>query len=229
LANVKQQLLNAAASRKSRVRRSGAEIRRRLLESARDVFSSKGFSAASTREIAERAEVAEGLLFRHFRTKVLLFEKAIVEPITRFINDYADRAVERARLSPVENVDEDLTQEYVSGLYGLLRKNRHAIMAMLSANAHSEGVGARFNQKDSAISEALDRLLDHADQEMINAAGYRDVDASVNPRAVFGMILSLAVLDDFLFPHGERYPSEKRVIKEIVSLVLHGVRHRPEH
>ena len=50
-----------------------------LLEAARKVFVEKG-AAATTREIAERAGVSEGLLFQRYRTKADLFFAALAPP-----------------------------------------------------------------------------------------------------------------------------------------------------
>lgn len=50
-----------------------------LLEAAREVFVEKG-PAATTREIAERAGVSEGLLFQRYDTKADLFFAALAPP-----------------------------------------------------------------------------------------------------------------------------------------------------
>jgi AcrR family transcriptional regulator len=52
-----------------RTRRSGDEIRARMLAAARAIFAERGYAGASTKEIAQRADVAEVLLFRHFGNK----------------------------------------------------------------------------------------------------------------------------------------------------------------
>lgn len=60
---------------------SGArtEKQARILRAAVEVFAEKGYAAASTSEIAQRAGVAEGTIFRHYKTKKdLLF--SIVAP-----------------------------------------------------------------------------------------------------------------------------------------------------
>jgi AcrR family transcriptional regulator len=54
--------------------------RERLLGAARSVFAGKGYQAATTREIAARAGVAELTLFRHFTSKQGLFE-ALLEQV----------------------------------------------------------------------------------------------------------------------------------------------------
>ena len=40
-----------------------------ILERSLELFSSKGFKATSTRSIADAAEVSEGLIFKHFKSK----------------------------------------------------------------------------------------------------------------------------------------------------------------
>ena len=49
----------------------------RILDAALDVFSQKGFHSATTDEIAERAGVGKGTLYRHFETKEKLFEELV--------------------------------------------------------------------------------------------------------------------------------------------------------
>ncbi|MHB8066249.1 MAG: TetR/AcrR family transcriptional regulator, partial [Ruminiclostridium sp.] len=42
---------------------------KRILEAAIQISNEKGFSSATTSEIAKRAGVAEGTIFRYFKTK----------------------------------------------------------------------------------------------------------------------------------------------------------------
>lgn len=50
-----------------------AESRRRILESARDVFFRDGFMRANLDEVAEKAGVAKGTLYRYFESKADLY------------------------------------------------------------------------------------------------------------------------------------------------------------
>jgi len=52
----------------------------KIVQAASEIFAEKGFAASSTSEIAQRAGVAEGTIFRHYKTKKdLLF--SIVAPV----------------------------------------------------------------------------------------------------------------------------------------------------
>jgi len=50
-----------------------AEIRRRILDAAKDIFFRDGFMASNLDEIAERANVAKGTLYRHFDSKAQIY------------------------------------------------------------------------------------------------------------------------------------------------------------
>lgn len=41
----------------------------KILEAAIEIFAEKGYASTSTSEIAKRAGVAEGTIFRHYKTK----------------------------------------------------------------------------------------------------------------------------------------------------------------
>lgn len=53
----------------------------KILEAAIKIFSEKGYSAATTSEIAREAEVAEGTIFRYFKTKKDILRKVMVKLI----------------------------------------------------------------------------------------------------------------------------------------------------
>ena len=56
------------------IRLDGGERRKGIVEAALPLFARKGFARTTTREIAEAAQVSEALLFKHFATKVALYE-----------------------------------------------------------------------------------------------------------------------------------------------------------
>jgi AcrR family transcriptional regulator len=59
----------------------GAERRRLILSSAAEVFQTSGFDGARIKEIAERAGIAEAMIYRHFPSKQDLFNEAILAPL----------------------------------------------------------------------------------------------------------------------------------------------------
>lgn len=72
------------------------DTRLALLAAGRDLFAKKGFSGATTAEIAARAGVTEGAFFHHFPNKKALFASAF-ELLER---ELAVRAMAQARGKP---------------------------------------------------------------------------------------------------------------------------------
>jgi len=67
-----------AGERGSRAERK-AQSRRRILEAAREVFFRDGFMAANLDEVAERAGVAKGTLYRYFESKADLYVAVLAD------------------------------------------------------------------------------------------------------------------------------------------------------
>jgi AcrR family transcriptional regulator len=88
--------------------------REHIIEAASEVFRAHGFSAARTKEIAERAGVAQPTLFRHFKTKKELFLAAVFEPLEQITRRLVDRDL-------VEAADGRARSDmYLAGLEGHL-------------------------------------------------------------------------------------------------------------
>ncbi len=64
---------------RARVEGSGEETRKRILDAAQNLFATHGFSATTTKAIAERAEVPGGLIFYYFPSKKALLEAVVGE------------------------------------------------------------------------------------------------------------------------------------------------------
>jgi TetR/AcrR family transcriptional regulator, transcriptional repressor of aconitase len=60
-------------------RMSGDSRRRQILDAAKQCFAEYGFAGTTTKKVAAAAGISEGLLFRHFPTKVALHTEILVE------------------------------------------------------------------------------------------------------------------------------------------------------
>ncbi len=71
----------------------GRNTRERILIAAQEVFSQKGFHQATMDEIAERAEVGKGTIYRHFPSKENLFHQ-LVQIRLKELEAEADRVLD---------------------------------------------------------------------------------------------------------------------------------------
>jgi hypothetical protein len=94
---------------------------------------------------------------------------------------------------------------------------------------------ARVHQDDplhQAATDVVEKLAKTFSQMelIINAEGAAQqltgMDAPITSAAGIGMIMSLAVLDDWLLTPGSPQPAAARVTNEITTMILHGISHR---
>ena len=88
------------------------EKQRRILDAAMEVFAERGYAGASTSEIAKRAGVAEGTIFRHYKTKKDLLI-GIVAPV--FFRFAAPQLLEE--VYGIFRAEYDTFEDFVRALY----------------------------------------------------------------------------------------------------------------
>lgn len=207
------------------VRRGPVEIRNLVLRAAHDLFAEQGYHGTKTREIAERATVAEPVIFRNFGSKAELFEESILAPFSDFVTEWADSW----RTEPLASADPfEITRTFVKGFYGLVLEHRELLRTLFAARvqggdeALAEVAGRVVDQFAVNLSTMRSLLLDHG-----GARHWAGIDPPVTVAVAVGSVLSLVVLDDWVFVQGERRPGRDRQVEELAQLLLHGVAHRP--
>ncbi|NOU68226.1 TetR family transcriptional regulator [Paenibacillus sp. LMG 31461] len=61
----------------------------KIVQAAVEIFSEKGFAGSSTSEIAQKAGVAEGTIFRHYKTKKELLLSIVAPMMSKLIAPFA--------------------------------------------------------------------------------------------------------------------------------------------
>jgi AcrR family transcriptional regulator len=196
------------------LRRKGFdEVHELLLTSAREVFALRGYSGATTSEIARRAGASEPLLFRHFGSKSGLFEASVIAPFSSFVTTFTETWVHREDPHPVEL----LVQEFTSWTYLELRKHRSLALALLGSLVHDDGPEV----DPAALRQLLDQCVAVIDHEA-RLRDWQDVDVPVATRLMLGTILAAALFKEWFFESLPR-PDDQRIINQMVALVLRGV------
>jgi AcrR family transcriptional regulator len=81
--------------------RNIADKRARIIAAAQILFTQKGYSQTSIKAIADHAEVAAGLVIKHFDSKLKLFEAALIEALAGSDIDASVKAGFGMRLAEV--------------------------------------------------------------------------------------------------------------------------------
>lgn len=197
-----------AGTDRKRPRRSSVEVRRLILEAAADVFAEKSYAGATTREIAERADVAEPTMFRIYGNKDALFEAAVLAPFERFMVEFTERWL--AAEIPGGEPGAVLTQ-FVTELHALVVANR----TLFSAIATSEHpmVGAQ-----AAVSR-LERV-----GEAISSTYGIEFDVPVAVRIATVAVVATTMLETSFFPPELR---GDRLLNELIRMLVGSTLYAP--
>ncbi|MCX2930085.1 helix-turn-helix domain containing protein [Mycobacterium sp. CVI_P3] len=207
-----------------RARRGPREVQDLVLKAADRLFTSQGYHGTTTRQIAEEAGVGEPVIFRNFGSKAGLFEQATLRPFTEFLTNWVSSW---EREQPATTNAEKIVRSFVTGFYGVVDEHRELIKTLISARA--QGGDQELDRVSAAVSDKVAEalrimrraLLDHGEPRH-----YDRLDPPLTVAVSAGAVMSVLLLDDWLFPSRERRPSRKRQIDELTQMLLHGIAHR---
>jgi AcrR family transcriptional regulator len=204
-----------ADSAPRRPRRRPGEAREALVAAARDAFIDAGYQGASLRQIAAKAGTTQAILYRYFPSKAELFKESVLGPFEAFVTALVDgwRAT-HVSATPTN----DLIAGFTESLYDFSLSHRGLIAALLAADAHGgESTGGAKESFRRTIADVVARALEDA-----VSRGWADIDVEVAVPITMSLIISTALLDDWLFDPAAR-PDRDRILKEIVRYEIRAI------
>ncbi|TGE33507.1 TetR/AcrR family transcriptional regulator [Desulfosporosinus sp. Sb-LF] len=191
----------------------------KILKAALTVFTEKGYSASTTSEIARVAGVAEGTIFRHFKTKKEILLATLIPLVQNFIGPGVDNSLHDLLLQydhlPMEDVLllilED-RQKHVTALWPLLR------IVIIEANFHPELKDALINDVVGRVQESFLAFLQ---QRQFKGELRDDLDAWTMMRSIVGAVV-IYLVSRSLFPEREQGKDNRQELRAIVDIFLRG-------
>ncbi|HET7205640.1 MAG TPA: helix-turn-helix domain-containing protein, partial [Terriglobales bacterium] len=107
-------------SASSRRRKHKEELRRFILDAAREIFVRQGYESFSMRKLAEKIEYSPGSVYLHFKSKEELFECLVEESFARLLKTLAALRNGKEWQDPVEELKKGM-RAYVE--FGLRNPN----------------------------------------------------------------------------------------------------------
>lgn len=203
-------------------RMTGDERREEILRSAISLFSQRGFSGTTTREIARGAGVSEAMVFRHFATKDELYG-AILH--TKSCSDGIDKFPWEQNLTLQEAIkNKDDYAVFYNIAFDALNKHESDVgfMRLLFFSALEE-----HNLAERFFNEFVSRVYDFI-SDYIKGRQDDGVMREVNPRIVVRSFLGMLIhhsLNNILWDKNRRLlnVSTEEAAKNFAEILLRGV------
>jgi AcrR family transcriptional regulator len=188
-----------------------------LLDAARAVFLEHGIRATSA-EVAKRAGVSEGTLFKRFRTKEQLFHAAMSVPLeddsAQFVGSLASRVGQGSLREQFEEV----------ALLGIAFFRKIVPLHMMSWSSQSKNDGnGPYNEKGEHRAIQGRRLFEGYFEGERRIGRLRNVDVSVLARTFMGAVYNFVAME-VIVGQGDPLPMPAETfVRGLVDILLRGV------
>jgi AcrR family transcriptional regulator len=185
-----------------------AEVKERILQAAAIVFARHGYQKATTREIAEEADVAEGSIFYHFQSKRGLLLALIEASVNEWLAPVSPAQADDLRTS---------MREMLCRRFALVEQNRTLLSVLIHEVRLDEDLRRQYG--DRILRTAVGKLEGRLN-EWLALGKLRPVNTAVVARAIVGSFLSFMMLHPD--PELESVPSDE-IVTSLIDFYWRGL------
>ena len=191
----------------------GEATKAKILQAARQVMAQKGFTRATTSEIAKAAGVAEGTIFRYFKTKkdilLSLIPREIIETLALIIEGNS------------KVWDEEFLTQLIKNRLQLIKENLDVIKILVYESQFNPELKEYFLQN---VILKLSGMMENYFQQKINQGEFKPVNPKIATRTLVGMVGVFVMWKEFLKADKHDSFTEDQVVGEIVDIFLNGIK-----
>lgn len=184
----------------------------KITESALKLFSRKGYTGATTKEIAKEAGVAEVTLFRYFPSKEKLFEEAI--------NANSFLPALKGLLPEIKDMEYEKALFKIAGKFLETLSLRKDLIRIMHSEAHR--YPDKINKIYHSFVDGLFKALASYFAYMQERGVLRKFDPESGARAFLGMFFAYFTAEEFLMSKKYRAVDQDAIIKEFLGIYARG-------
>ncbi len=194
-----------------------------ILEASLKLFAEKGYHASSTSEIAKEAGVAEGTIFRHFKSKKDILLTLTAPLFLKFISPYLLKDVKAMLEDSSTNVQTTLENIYKNRLE-LIENNWDRFRIIFQeATFHPEIKAAVIEN----IAKPARNMLQLFAEKQIQSGSFRNIPAPTVARSIFSMMLGFIFFKHIAFPEDNAKIDDEQELSIMTDVLLHGLMKKP--
>lgn len=170
------------------------EKQKEIIAAATVLFAEKGYAATSTSEIAKKAGVAEGTIFRHYKSKKELLLSIVSPMMINLLAPIVKKDINQVLDNKYENM-EDFLRAMIENRTEFLKKNIHLFRILIQEIPFHPELKNKFKEKIAdEVFHKLGMIISHfqlkGQIEMLPPETIIRLSAS----AIFGYIISRNII-----------------------------------
>lgn len=207
LAGLREPDANASTRRERRI----AARRAQILDAAEAVFAAKGYHRATTREIAEAADVSEGTLYNYFANKRDLF--------IGLMTSRTDALVQSIAEVQAHSVEETMAQ-LLAGQFARMRTHHQFRLFLQEARLDPELNRTLVELMLPRVSQQVERLM----AGLIDGGVMRRVDPEIANWTLMSAVVGLALFTDLGAAPVLESISAAALAEQVSDIFINGLR-----
>lgn len=201
-------------------RKKSAITQETILKAAIKIFSEKGYSAATTSEIAQEAGVAEGTIFRYFSKKKELLYQIAQKTIDLFSHHIAFSTLEEVLKENETKDAKILLKALIMDRLILLEQYFPYIKVVFYEAQFHEDIREMIHEK--IVKKGM-LLMQTVFAQRTIAGEFKTIDSNIATRSLIGMIVAMFLQKKFI-PSPHFTNNLEGEIDIIIDIFLNGIR-----
>ncbi|MBM7585178.1 AcrR family transcriptional regulator [Bacillus pakistanensis] len=194
------------------------EKQKKILESAIEIFAEKGYSATSTNEIAKKAGVAEGTIFRHYKTKKDLLLSIVAPTMAKLVAPFVIKDLNKVLDTKYETYEAFL-KALILNRQAFLKENMAAFRILIQEIPFHPELKEQFKEHiANKLFERVQRIIEHY-QELGQVIS---MPSQAVLRFTLSSIFGFLIARHLLLPEAD-WDNEKE-IEYTIHMIMNGVK-----
>ncbi|MDB5083693.1 MAG: DNA-binding transcriptional regulator, AcrR family [Bacilli bacterium] len=189
----------------------------KIIQAAVEMFAEKGYAATSTSEIAQKAGVAEGTIFRHYKTKKELLISIVTPIMSKLVAPFVLRDFHKVLDSEYEHF-EDFLRAVMRNRLEFALKNAPIIKIMLHEIPFHPELQTQFKEQlFPQVADRVKRIVTHFQSrgELVDMPPFTLIRMAAS--VIVGYILTRSLI----LPDNNWNDAEE--IERAVQFIMHGI------
>lgn len=197
-----------------------SEKEEKILNAAISIFSEKGFSAATTNEIAKKAGVAEGTIFRYFKTKKDILRGILIQMIQIIGGKVVTKPIEKILAGAEDKDMKTLLKEIFYDRMELMDSIFPMVRIVITEALYHEDVREAFYQN------VISKMVDVFESVFVKMVENDQIREGLQKRAVMRSAVGnmfIMILQRKLF--GDKFQIEDigKEVDDMIDVLLYGI------
>lgn len=195
--------------------------KQKLLDTTIEMISDKGYASTTTKEIAEKAGVSEGTIFKYYGSKKDLLRTIVEKTIEDFRNYSINEAIPEVFAETEDQPPQVLLYHLMKERADFFREHNSAMQVIIQETMVDKSIRETFKREVwSEMTRVSDKIFDSAKALGRFKKGF---DNETMRRVIFGSFFFYVIFEGMINVNDQDDENPRETIERTLDLILSGV------